>query len=78
MKRIVIYTTPDCPFCTMAKEFFQEHRLPYEEKDVLSDRAAREEMVQKSGQLGVPVILVDDVVIVGFDRPRLTRLLGID
>ncbi len=61
----------------MAKEYFNEHGVNYEAFDVASDMAKRKEMMEKSGQLGVPVILVDDQVVVGFDRPKLAALLDI-
>lgn len=61
----------------MAKEFFTEHKIQYEEKNVATDAASRELMVQKSGQLGVPVIDIDGEIVVGFDKPRLAELLGV-
>ncbi len=61
----------------MAKAFLSQHNVPYAEKDVQLDMKAREEMVQKSGQLGVPVIDVDGQVMVGFDQERLAELAGI-
>lgn len=77
MAQVVMYTTPTCGYCRMAKAFFKEHDVAFEEKDVAVDMEAREVMVKKSGQLGVPVITVDDAVIVGFDKGRLTQLLGL-
>lgn len=77
MKKITIYSTPTCVYCKMAKEYFKKNNIEFEEKDVLMDTSAREEMVQKSGQLGVPVIDVDGSITVGFDRARLAELLGI-
>jgi len=71
----IIYTTPTCQFCKMAKAFFAERGITYEEKDVASDLAARKEMVDKSGQLGVPVITIGDNIVVGFDRPILEHIL---
>lgn len=71
---ITIYTTPTCRFCVEAKEFFGEHNLAYEEKDVSVDTEARMMMIQKSGQLGVPVIDVDGKIVVGFNRDRLLEL----
>jgi len=76
MKNVTIYTTPTCVYCKMAKAFFAEQKVEYTEKDVVTDMKAREEMVQKSGQLGVPVIDVGDTVIVGFDRTALVRALS--
>ena len=76
MKNITIYTTPTCVYCKMSKAFFQEHHIQYEEKNVVTDTAARDMMVQKSGQMGVPVIDIDGEIVVGFDKPRLSELLG--
>ncbi len=76
-KKVTIYTTPTCVYCKIAKEFFKEHNVAYEEKDVAADEKAREEMVEKSGQLGVPVIDVQGSVVVGFDQGKLSQLLGI-
>ena len=74
---IKIYTTPTCVYCRMAKDFFKEHNVQYEEYNVTEDLKAREEMVSKSGQMGVPVIDVEGELIVGFDKERLTELLRI-
>ena len=75
MAKPIIYTTPTCQFCKMAKAFFAEKGVQYEEKDVASDLEARQEMVQKSGQLGVPVITIGEHVVVGFDKGTLEHLL---
>ncbi|MEK7513139.1 MAG: glutaredoxin family protein [Patescibacteria group bacterium] len=77
MANITIYTTPTCVYCKMAKEFFAKNNTPYTEKDVMADDAAREEMIKKSGQLGVPVIDIDGTIVVGFDRQHLADVLGI-
>ncbi len=77
MKKVIMYTTPTCTYCNMAKAFFKDHNVQYEAFDVAADAAKRKEMMDKSGQLGVPVILVDDEVIVGFDKERLSELLAI-
>jgi len=76
-KKVTIYTTPSCVYCKMAKEFFAKHTIVYEEKDVVKDIQAREEMVARSGQMGVPVIDVDGMLVIGFDQARLKELLGI-
>ena len=75
--KITIYTTPTCVYCKMAKAFFKEHDISYEEKDVSVDTKAREEMIQKSGQLGVPVIEIDGKVGVGFNKEKLTEILNL-
>ncbi|MBI3978865.1 MAG: PDZ domain-containing protein [Chloroflexi bacterium] len=74
--QVTVYTTPSCPYCAQARAFLQQRGIPFAEKDVSTDTAAAIEMVRKSGQQGVPVITVDDQVVVGFDRPRLERLLA--
>lgn len=61
----------------MAKEFFQENNVEYAEHDVAADEAKRNEMIEKSGQMGVPVITVGDEVVIGFDKGRLSELLGL-
>lgn len=77
MKHVTIYTTPTCVYCKMTKAFFAEKKVAYTEKDVVMDEKARAEMIQKSGQLGVPVIDIDGTIIVGFDREALAEALEI-
>ncbi|MBP9763450.1 MAG: glutaredoxin family protein [Candidatus Pacebacteria bacterium] len=77
MKTVLMYTTPTCQYCKMAKEFFQEKGVEYTEFDVSTDEAKRAEMVDKSGQMGVPVIMVEGDIVVGFDQPKLKELLSI-
>lgn len=82
MKQVVIYTTPTCGFCAMTKRYFAENTVAYTEKDVAQDIAAAQEMIEKSGQMGVPVTVITDeagreTLIVGFDRPRLAAALGV-
>lgn len=76
-KKIIIYTTPTCIYCKMAKQWFKENNISYEEKDVSSDAQARQEMIDKSQQMGVPVIEVGGELIIGFDKERLSELLNI-
>jgi len=77
MANVKIYTTPSCVYCKMTKEFFGQNSVQYEEKNVAQDTEARNEMIQKSGQMGVPVIEVDGKIIIGFDEPKLRESLGI-
>jgi glutaredoxin 3 len=77
MATVTIYTTPTCVYCKAAKEFFQENNVEYDEKNVAQDDAAREAMIQKSGQMGVPVIEVNGETVVGFDKKKLAELLGV-
>jgi glutaredoxin-like YruB-family protein len=72
---VKIYTTTTCPYCNMAKKFFKEHNVNYQEINVEHDSNAAREMIQKSGQMGVPVIDVDGTIIVGFDKKALERAL---
>ena len=77
MVQVTIYSTPTCGYCKMAKAYFTENNIAYTEKDVSVDAVARDDMIKKSGQLGVPVIDVDGTLVVGFDKPKLAQLLGL-
>ena len=72
---MTIYSTPSCVYCKMAKEFFKKNNVAYEEHDVAADLAARKEMVDKSHQMGVPVIDIDGNIVVGFDQKTIEGLL---
>lgn len=77
-KKIVeIYSTPTCHFCQMAKEFFGEHGVEYTNYDVSKDIEKRQEMFNITSQMGVPVIVVGDDVVIGFDKGKLSELLAI-
>lgn len=76
-KSVTIYSTPTCHFCQMTKEFLKEKGIGYTDYDVAHDLEKRQEMIQKSGQMGVPVIFVGDEMIVGFDKERLESTLGV-
>lgn len=82
MSNVTIYTTPQCPWCKKTKNFFQEHDVDYEEVDVAEDEEAQEMMIEKSGQRGVPVTIIeedeDEDIIVGFDEDELAEALGIE
>jgi len=75
--KITVYSTPSCPYCVQAKNFLKEKGFKYKDIDVSMDRAKAEEMIEKSGQMGVPVIDIDGEIIVGFNKPRIAKLLGI-
>ena len=77
MKNVTIYSTPSCHFCHMAKDFFKANNVAYTEFDVASNPDKRKELVDKSGQLGVPVIIIDNDIIIGFNKPKIAQLLGI-
>ncbi len=74
---VKIYTTPSCVYCKMTKEFFAANKVQYQEFNVAADAKAREEMIQKSGQFGVPVTDIDGQIVIGFDRARLTGFLSL-
>ena len=76
-KRVIVYTTPTCSWCTKIKEHLKAHQIPYREVDVASHPDMAEEMRRKSGQMGVPQTEIDGQMIVGFDRPKIDRLLEI-
>jgi glutaredoxin-like YruB-family protein len=75
MQKITIYTTPSCHFCKEAKAFFDKNNISYTSIDVAADATKRREMIEKSNQMGVPVITIGEEVIVGFNKPRLEELL---
>ena len=72
---VKVYSTPTCPYCTMAKKYLKENDVSYEEVDVSRDRAQAMDMINKSGQRGVPVIDFDGEIIIGFDKKRLEQLI---
>ncbi len=76
-KQVTIYSTPTCHFCHAAKEFFTEHKVAFTDINVASDLEKRKEMIEKSGQMGVPVITIGDDLVVGFDQERLKELLAV-
>ena len=75
MAKVTVYSTPTCPHCVHAKEFLKENDVDFEDIDVSADRDKAKEMVEKSGQMGVPVIDVDGKIVVGFDQARLQELI---
>lgn len=77
MKDVIIYSTPSCHFCHMAKDFFLENNIKFTDFDVAGDAVKRQEMMEKSGQMGVPVIMIGEDIIVGFNKPKVVELLGL-
>ncbi len=75
--QITIYTTPTCPYCKQAKEFMREHKIDFKEVDVGSDSEAAKKMIEKTGQMGVPVIEIGSELMVGFDQKKLSKALGL-
>ncbi len=76
-KKVIIYSTPWCVYCKMAKKFFTDNNVKYDDYDVATDIKSRDEMIQKTGQMGVPVIDIDGKIVIGFDQPKLKELLGV-
>jgi len=76
-KKVMIYSTPTCPFCIMAKKFLKENNIDFEDFDVSIDRTKAQEMIQKSGQMGVPVLDIEGEIVVGFDREKIRKALGL-
>lgn len=77
MKNVTIYSTPTCVYCNMAKSFFKANSVNYSEHNVATDLTKRKEMIEKTGQMGVPVIDVGGEVIVGYDEGKIKQALGI-
>ena len=77
-QKIKIYTTPFCPYCELAKKFFKELNLSYEEIDVANNDLAREELIAKTKQYAVPVIEIDNNLIIGFNKRALKEILNIE
>jgi len=75
MKEVTIYSTPVCHFCQAAKSYFKENNVKYTDYDVAADAEKRQEMVDMTGQMGVPVIRIGDDVVVGFDEAKVKELL---
>ena len=77
MKKVEIYSTSSCHFCHLAKEFFTTNNIPFTDYNVGTDIAKRAEMIDKSGQMGVPVIDIDGKIVIGFDREKINQYLGL-
>lgn len=75
MSKVTIYSTPTCYFCKMAKEFLKEKKIPFDEVNVAGDQKRAQEMIEKSGQMGVPVIEIDGKIIIGFDKQAIKEAL---
>jgi glutaredoxin-like YruB-family protein len=73
MPKVTVYSTPTCPWCQKVKEFLKENNVAYHEINVAADHTAAQDMIEKSGQMGVPVIDIDGQIIVGFDKNALKK-----
>ena len=74
-KKVTVYSTSTCPFCIRAKQFLKDNNIQFQEIDVSSDQAKAQEMINRSGQMGVPVIDVDGTIVVGFDKDKIREAL---
>lgn len=77
MPKVRVFSTLSCPYCVTLKEFLKEHNIEFEDIDVTQNIQAQEEMIKKSGQMGVPVIEIDNEIIVGFDKGKISKLLNL-
>lgn len=75
---VIVYSTPTCPYCNKLKEYLNENKIDYENVDVSTDQEKAQEMIKKSGQMGVPVIDADGEILVGFDKKKVAELLKIE
>ena len=75
-KKVKVYSTPQCVHCIHAKDFLKKNKINFTEIDISEDEKAAEDMIKRSGQMYVPVIEVDGEMIVGFNEPKLRKLLG--
>jgi len=75
--KVIVYSTPSCPYCHAAKEFLKENKITYKDIDVSKDQEAAQKMIEKSGQMGVPVLDIGGTIIVGFDKDAIRKALKI-
>ncbi|MBL7084616.1 MAG: glutaredoxin family protein [Candidatus Omnitrophica bacterium] len=76
-KKVKVYSTPTCPYCIRLKDFLKQNNVAFEDIDLSSNQQAAQEMIDKTGQMGVPVVDIDGEIVVGFDKERISQLLGI-
>jgi len=77
MSKVRLFTTPSCPYCYTLREWLKGHQIEFEDVDVAKNVQARDEMIQRSGQIGAPVVEIDGEIIVGFDKAKICKLLNI-
>lgn len=77
MKKVRVFSTPICPYCTALKSFLKEHNVSFEEVDIANDEKAKDQMVEKTGQMGVPVVDIDGEFITGFEKEKICQLLNL-
>ena len=77
MAEVKVYSTPTCPYCKLAKTYLTENQIAFEDIDVTTSQTLVQEMIKRTGQMGVPVIDIDGRLIIGFDRKKIAQLLGL-
>lgn len=75
---VTVYSTPTCPYCKLAKKFLKEHDIAFTDIDVSADGEKAQQMIKKTGQMGVPVIEIDDETIIGYDEKKMRKMLKIE
>jgi len=75
--KVKVYSTPTCPYCIRTKQFLKENNIEFENMDVSANQQAAQEMTEKSGQMGVPVLDINGEIVVGFDKDKISQLLGL-
>jgi glutaredoxin-like YruB-family protein len=77
MAEVKVYSTPTCPYCKVVKQFLEENNIAFTDIDVAASQSAAQEMISRSGQMGVPVIEIDGTIVIGFDKGKIKKLLGL-
>lgn len=77
MKSVIIYTTPTCTYCHLLKDWFKQNNVVYAEYDLSQDAVKRDEIVKKTGQMAVPIVEIGNDIVIGFDKSKLSELLGL-
>ncbi|XOB41424.1 MAG: glutaredoxin family protein [Candidatus Nealsonbacteria bacterium] len=77
MAKVRVFSTKVCPYCVVLKQFLNDNKIEFEDLDVSKNEEARKEMIEKTGQMGVPVIEINDQFVIGFDKKKISELLGI-
>jgi len=77
MKKVKVFSTPTCPYCHMAKDYLTDKKVSFEDIDVSQDQQQAQKMVERSGEMGVPQLWIDDQIVIGFNKPVIDHLLGL-
>lgn len=76
-KRVIVFSTPTCPYCNMVKSYLRQNKIRFTDVDVSRDASAARDLVRRSGQMGVPVVDIGGRLVIGFDRPKINQFLGL-